>query len=234
MSRLLIFHQALAPYRVDYFNLLAQRFDTELVLFDTNLVNQKFNQGELIGKLKCRVSYLLQGFRWKDRYFRIGAIRKIWSVKPDVVLGCEYSLQTLAIAFYRFVFRRGFKLYTITDDNVFQFAARKGLKAVFRWCFVRMLDGIIVTNDETKKAYESITPKWSKIKYYVVPILHEENVMRAQAAKIIARGEKWRNSLGLRSGEKILLFVGRLDEVKNIKWLLECFSHLPQALNSCS
>ena len=56
MKKLLIFHQALAPYRVDFFNHLAEKFNTELVLFDTNLVNQKFDQKQLVENLKCRVS----------------------------------------------------------------------------------------------------------------------------------------------------------------------------------
>ena len=217
--KLLVFHQALAPYRVDFFNGLASRFDMELVLFDTNLVNQKFDQHKLVGALKCRVSYLLGGFRWKDRYFRTGAIRKVWREKPDIVLGCEYSLVTIALALYRFAFRAKYKLWTITDDNLAQFKARRGLKAILRWLFIRLLDGIIVTNDETRRAYEAITPEKSKIKYAVVPILHDEAIIRADAAEVIAAGKKWRRS-NLAAFAKVVLFVGRLDAVKNVKWLV--------------
>jgi glycosyltransferase involved in cell wall biosynthesis len=220
MKKLLIFHQALAPYRVDFFNHLAKRFDAELVLFDTNLVNQKFDQNALVRSLKCRVSYLLGGFQWKDRYFRTGAIRKIWKERPDIVIGCEYSLVTIAIAFWRFLFRSKFQVYSITDDNIDQFRSRKGLKVILRWCFVRLLDGFVVTNSETKLAYEQITPKRSKIKYFIIPILHDENEIRKDAEIIIAAGKEWReyNCNGV---AKVVLFVGRLNEVKNVKWLVE-------------
>lgn len=225
MRKLLIFHQALAPYRVDFFNHLAGRFDTELVLFDTNLVNQKFDQNRLIEKLKCRVSYLLGGFRWKDRYFRTGAIRKVWREKPDVVLGCEYSLVTIALAVYRFVFRAKFKLYTMTDDNELQFRARKGLKSVLRWLFVRLMDGIVVTNEAVRQAYEAITPKHARVRYHVVPILHDEDKMRKDADSIIRAGRGWRER-HLSRFEKVALYVGRLDEVKNVKWLVSQFKSI--------
>lgn len=223
--KLLVFHQALAPYRVDFFNHLAVRFDMELVLFDTNLVNQKFDQGRLVERLKCRVSYLLGGFRWKDRYFRMGAVRKIRQERPDVVLGCEYSLVTIAIALYRWVSRAKFRLYTMTDDNLIQFNARRGIKAALRWLFVRVFDGIIVTNDEVRLAYESITPRSSGIGYYVVPILHDEAAIRTDFEAIAAAGENWRTD-NLPAFSKVALFVGRLDEVKNIRWLVEQFKNL--------
>lgn len=225
MRKLLIFHQALAPYRVDFFNRFAERFDTELVLFDTNLVNQKFDQKRLVEKLRCRVSYLLGGFRWKDRYFRTGAIRKVWRERPNVVLGCEYSLVTIALALYRFVFRAKFKLYTMTDDNELQFRARKGLKSILRWLFVRLLDGIVVTNEAVRQAYEAITPKHARARYYVVPILHDENKIRKDTDSIIRAGRDWRER-HLSRFEKVALYVGRLDEVKNVKWLVSQFKSI--------
>ena len=215
MKKLLIFHQALAPYRVDFFNHLAERFNAELVLFDTNLVNQKFDQDRLTGKLKCRVSYLLGGIRWKDRYFRTGAIRKVRRERPDVVLGCEYSLVTIALVVYRFVFRAKFKLYTMTDDNEFQFRARKGVKSILRWLFVRLLDGIVVTNETVRRAYEAITPKYARVRYYVVPILHDEDKMRKEADSIMRAGSDWRKR-HLLGFDKAVLYVGRLDEEKNV------------------
>ena len=222
MRKLLVFHQALAPYRVDFFNHLAERFNMELVLFDTNLVNQKFDQKRLVGSMKCRVSYLLGGFRWKDRYFRTGAVRKVWREKPDLVLGCEYSLVTIALALYRFVSRAKFRLWTMTDDNLAQFKARRGLKRCLRWLFVRLMDGIIVTNDETRRAYEAITPAGAKIRYSVLPILHDEAKIRAGEMEIMSSGREWRKK-NLSEFAKVALFVGRLDAVKNVKWLVEQF-----------
>lgn len=219
MKRLLVFHQALAPYRIDFFNALAGFFDVELMLFDTNLLNQKFNQAHLVKRLRCRVSYLLRGVTWRGRRYRIGAIRKVRKTNPDIVLGCEYSLVTISLALYRFFFRRRFKLYTLSDDNLEMFRARSGLKAFLRWIFIRLLDGIILTNEETKIAYESITPKGARIRYHVVPILHEEAEIRAEAKTAVLAGVKWRQK-STHQFSKVVLFVGRLVVEKGVDWLL--------------
>ena len=219
-KRLLIFHPALAPYRVDFFNLLAQAFSTELVLFDTNLVNQKFDQQKLVGRMNCKVSYLTRGFRWKDRYFRTGALRKIWRDNPDIVLGCEYSPVTICIALWKFIFRSRFRLFTITDDNIRQFNARRGVKKLLRWFFVRTLDGMIVTNAETANAYKRITPAQSKIAYMVVPILHASSSLLANRERVVSEGKAWREAY-LKAWQKVLVFVGRLDPEKNVGWLIE-------------
>ena len=218
--RLLIFHPALAPYRVDFFNLLSQAFSTELVLFDTNLVNQKFDQQKLVGRMNCKVSYLTNGFRWKDRYFRTGALRKIWRYKPDIVLGCEYSPVTVCIALWKLVFRSRFKLFTITDDNIGQFNARRGIKKLLRWFFVRALDGIIVTNAETANAYKQITPAQAKIVYPIVPILHASSSLLANRERVLSEAKAWREAY-LKAWRKVLVFVGRLDPEKNVGWLID-------------
>jgi glycosyltransferase involved in cell wall biosynthesis len=85
---------------------------------------------------------------------------------------------------------------------------------------VRLLDGFVVTNGETKSAYEQITPKRSTIKYFIIPILHDENEIRKDAEIIIAAGKKWRED-HCNGVEKVVLFVGRLNAVKNVKWLVE-------------
>ena len=225
MKKLLIFHQALAPYRVDFFNRMSEYFNTELVLLDTNLVNQKFNHEALIVRLKCAVSYLCGGFRWKDRYFRVGAYRKIIKAKPDVILCYEYSFVTISVLLYKFLFNRKFKLYTMTDDNLSQFYNRKGVKAFLRWMFVRILDGVIVTNEDTKRAYEMVTPKKCNIKYCVMPILHDEDMIRTNADLIVSAGLNWRN-LYLSRYDKVVLYVGRLDDVKNVKWMVHQFQKI--------
>ncbi len=219
MKKQLVFHQALAPYRIDFFNALVGFFDTELVLFDTNLLNQKFNQSRLVSRLRCKVSYLLSGVTWRGRRYRIGAIRKVRETNPDIVLGCEYSLATISLALYRFIFNRKFKLYTLSDDNLEMFRARSGLKAFLRWLFVRLLDGIILTNEATKCAYQSITPKGARIRYYVVPILHEESEIRKEAGMAISVGMRWRQRC-VPQFAKVVLFVGRLVVEKGVDWLL--------------
>lgn len=226
-TKLLIFHPALAPYRVDFFNALARRFDTELVLFDKNLVNQKFDQEKLSAEIICPISYLLKGFRWKDRYFRTGAIRKLIKNRPDVVWVSEFGVVPIVMAFCKILSFGSFKLYTMVDDNFQMFSEKPPLKRLLRWLFVRVYDGIVVTNDEVAAAFRAITPKWRRVSFPVVPILHDIKKMWANSDYVIAKGRAWRES-NASQFEKVLLFVGRLDPEKNVAWLIDQMSSVPK------
>lgn len=227
MTRLLIFHSALAPYRVDFFNLLAESFETELVLFDRNLVNQKFDQTALVGRLKCKVSYLDSGFRYKDRYFRLGALRKLWMAHPDVVLLPEYGVVSIAVVFWKSLTHAKFKVYTMTDDNLMMFHRHRmrGLRGViFRW-FARTLDGFVVTSDAVKQEILRSVPLRREVKICVVPILHGEIENRAE---IFSKGKVWRMTHAP-DAKAVLLFVGRLAPEKNVDWLIERMGKLPSS-----
>ena len=175
-SKLLIFHPALAPYRVDFFNLLADMFDSHLVLLGTNLEEQKFDQKHLLTKLRCRVSYLTKGFMLLGRYIRTGFISIVKKDQPDIVLGYEYSPLTVLILLYKKVCRCRFSFYTMTDDNREMFIATRGVRKMLRTFVLRHADGIIVTNRETAELAEA-----HHVRTAVVPIVsHSSNASVAE------------------------------------------------------
>ena len=90
----LCIHPALAPYRLDFFNLLAERVDLDVAFVHKNVVNQKFDQAKLIAQAKFRYRYL-SGFDIKGRNIRFGIGRLIRECKPDVVLTYEASPITM-------------------------------------------------------------------------------------------------------------------------------------------
>ena len=83
---MLVFHSALASYRVDQFNLLNELFELEVVFLLDNLLYFKFDQDSLKNQCKFKISYLLKGPKIGIRYFRFGVLRKIREMKPDIVL----------------------------------------------------------------------------------------------------------------------------------------------------
>ena len=50
-KKLLVFHPALAPYRVDQFNFISQLFDLEVVFIYRNISDNKFDQRKLLSLL---------------------------------------------------------------------------------------------------------------------------------------------------------------------------------------
>ena len=221
-QRLLVFHPALAPYRIDFFNALVERYDLHLVLLGENLQEQKFDQQALVRKLKCRLSYLLDGFVFRSRYIRTGVIRLLRCEKPQVVLSYEYSLTTMALALYRRLSRARFALYTMTDDNAELFAKCSGLRRRIRDFLLRQLDGCLVIDAEVGPLMTRIvTPK--QLDVVTVPIIYDENSFRRDERQVFEQAEQWRQR-NLRLGEKAVFFVGRLEPVKNLPWLIECAS----------
>ena len=221
-DKLLVFHPALAPYRIDFFNALAERYDLHLVLLGKNLQEQKFDQQALVRKLKCRLSYLLGGFVFRSRYIRTGVIRLLRHEKPRVVLSYEYSLTTMVLALYRRFSRARFALYTTTDDNAELFAKCSGLRRRIRDFLLPQLDGCLVIDAEVGPLMTRIvTPK--QLDVVTVPIIYDEDLFRRDERRIFERADQWRQR-NLRLGEKAVFFVGRLEPVKNLPWLIECAS----------
>ncbi len=217
--KLLVFHPALAPYRVDFFNALADRFDLHLVLLGRNLQEQSFDQCKLISRLRCRVSYLLRGIVFRSRYIRTGAVRLVRAEHPDVVLSYEYSLITLVLVVYRFVSGSWFKLYTMTDDNVELFGKCRGIRSILRRFVLRSIDGCIVI-DESVKHFMDQTAGRHSLDVVTVPIVYDERYFRHEEDALFTQAAAWRMA-HLKSNEKAIFFVGRLEPVKNIMWLID-------------
>ena len=75
--KVLCFHPALAPYRVDFFNLLSEKVDLEVVFLMDNLKNQKLDQSVLKSRSKFKYRTLTAGFELMGRHFRFGVSRLI-------------------------------------------------------------------------------------------------------------------------------------------------------------
>lgn len=217
MKKVLCFHPAIAPYRIDFFNAMAKRFDLHLVLLSKNLLNQKFDQEKLVAKLKCRVSYLLSGVVIGGRHIKYGFGRFVKAEKPDIVLGFEFGWTVLAVWAYRTFTRGTFKVYTMTDDNEEQLRACRGLRKLLRNWVLRHIDGVIVTNESSKKYLLELAPK---LDIGAVPIIYDNATIRENEEVVFAASVKWRRE-NLKEDEYAAFFIGRLAEVKNLEWLID-------------
>ena len=227
--RVLIFHPALAPYRVDLFNGLAEYLDLKVIFLRKNLLNQKFNQDDLRARLKCGYDYLCSGLDIGARSFRWGVGREISRFRPDVVVCTEYSPITIYIALLKhFLLKRRYSLAIMTDDNQWICKETKFLRRFARSFVMRISDGIIVTNETTKSWYVSKYRFPSK-KVGVCPIIQKENhyLRMLQAASPTA--ECYIRDYNL-VGKRVLLFVGRLVEVKGIDRAIKAFAEIVKSI----
>ena len=212
-KKVLIFHSALATYRVDQFNALNELYDVEVVFLLKNLWYYKMNQDELLSQSNFKISYLLKGPRYKGRMFRFGVYKKIKEVKPDIILSYEYSLTTQYLILLK---QMGFinqKIGTLVDDSMdicYNVQSKIRLKA--RNHAVKHLDYIVLLSDEVLQFYKH-SFNLAENQLIVSPILQQPEKLRQNASALEAIAEEYVQNYNLKN-KKVLLYVGRLVEVK--------------------
>ena len=244
--KILCFHPALAPYRVDFFNLLGEFSDLKLIFLQANLQTQKFDQKTLLAKLKFSYEHLTGGFVFRGRCMRTGILRVVRRERPDVILSYEASPVTLELILLKKLGLIRAKIWTSMDDSPDQVKSRRGLRRAIRDCVLRNVEKVIVPSDAAKAAYESIVEVRSRMadggfnrvghvetcrdeaKYAVVPIIHDTVTMRRNSDRIYTVGLAWRRSNCPKKWKRVLMFVGRFAEVKNLPWLIEQICQQPE------
>lgn len=221
-KKLIVFHNSLAPYRIDFFNELNNAFDAEFYFFRKNLVSQKFNTKKLIEQLNFDPHFMTKGFDLyhKERMIRFGYLKKIAQVKPDVIICLEYSYITFSIALFAKVFLPKTKVYSICDDSVAVAQNSSMLRKLGRSLSLMVLDGLILGNDFAKDWYKENFPNVDTV---VNPIIQKEERIQGFLDKTDHITKAYSDKYNLK-GKNILLFVGRLVKVKNLNTLLNVFS----------
>ena len=220
-QKVLIFHPALAPYRVDLFNALSKKFNTSIYFNSKNVVNQKFEQEKLLVKCTFNIQYLDKGLEFWGRSLRFG-IRKILNKEnPDVVISSEYNMITLFTFLYKNLFNKRYKMYVICDDSVYNASKRKGYRAVLRDFISKNIDGIMVPSQEVDDWFKDHISR--KINTLILPVIHNDVVFRKELVDSLKISSEYIVKEGL-EGKKIILFVGRLVSVKNLFLLINTVS----------
>lgn len=220
--RILIIHRALAPYRIDLFSHLTKRYDAELYLEYGQPLEQDFNlslQGERIQfdyKLLAPGSHLLPNLR--PELLRI--LRKPY----DLILCSEFNLLTGMLYLLRGRSARPLpRLVSMCDDNLVmaEETLRGSSFSPKRWMLDR-IDGVILCNEQAKDLYRDRC-RGELSKWHYLPIVQDEQYLQRQVALAQAETAALRSRYAISDGRAIILYVGRLDKVKNLPRLLEAF-----------
>lgn len=218
---ILIFHPALAPYRVDFFNALHRAFDAYFYFNLLNVSDQKFDQEDLKSQSEFSSNYLHNGIEFGGKSFRTGAVAAIKKHKPDIVLCSEYSPLTCLVFMYVKLFRKNIRFYTMSDDSIDNSIERKGMRKLLRNIISKKGTGVLFTSETVCNWHKKNISQ--KTKTLELPIIHNDDVMRDRYFDSLSDANENIEKYNLK-GQKIILFVGRLVEVKNLPFLLSCFS----------
>lgn len=222
-KKLLVFHPALAPYRIDFFNYLDKSFDAIFYFSTGNVRNQKFDQAKIIEQCTFKSNILSNGFELGGRLIRTGIISLIKKISPEIILCSEYSQITLVVLFYKKFFRKNFKVYTYSIDNVDLSKKRKGIRKWVRSLAANNLDGIILTTPGMANWFHENVNK--DLRILEAPTASENEKFRAKLLASLPLSRKIVESDNLLN-KKVFLFVGRLVKVKNLEILVKSFAEI--------
>lgn len=214
-KKMLIFHSALAPYRIDQFNFLGKLFDLEVVFYLNNLANFKYDQNYLKEQCNFKISYLLRGPGKTDRFFRFGVFNKVKKTKPDLILSYEYSLTTHYLLLLKSLGLISQKVGTMVDDSLdICYNPRSKARLYSRKFALKKLDYIVLLSNVVSEFY--ITKLNMKENQTIVfPLLQLPERLRSNITELELRAKEYQDKYKL-YGKKVLLYIGRFAPEKHL------------------
>lgn len=219
----LVLHPALAPYRVDTFNAMAEVSNLNLVLIKKNVGNQSFDQEALVRALNVSPRYLDKNYKILGKRMALLTYREVMAASPDIVITSEFSPTTALMLFYRLMSRRRFAHVVWTDDNGASIAGDRLIRRLGRKLLLPHVDGWIFVSEDARDLYEQRFGARGQMA--VVPIIRDETVFTKSLASTADLAEEYIASHDL-EGKRVVLFIGRMAEEKGLDVLLRAFAEL--------
>lgn len=224
-KKILIFHTALATYRVDVFNALNELYDVEVVFLMKDLWYYKMNQNELIAQSNFKISYLLKGPQYKGRMFRLGVYRKIKKVRPDFIFSYEYSFTTQYLILLKRLGLIDQKIGTFVDDSMdISQNIQSKTRSIARQKGVKHIDYFVLLSKDVATFYKDAF-KLKENQIIISPIIQSPARLRQNMDRMKLIAEDYILKYKLK-GKKVLLYVGRLVEVKALPLFLNTIRNL--------
>ncbi len=212
-KKLLVFHTIIAPYRVDLFNSLASRFQMEMHIDRGKTDDSLFSGVERDYRFAytdfASSSGLLSTFRYVAEAIR--------GNDPDTVMVSECGLVSLSVVLFKRIHRRKFRIISMIDDSYDMLAGHNQFSrrhALAEKILIPLFDEVITVEPRVAAFFKD---KYGKGVYF--PIIRDEVRFRGELEASLGIAGSYRKRYGL-EGKKVILFVGRFVEVKNVVALI--------------
>lgn len=213
------FNILLAPYRLDFFNYLYEGLNCEIYF------QQKSFEGQLFSTEKLEKQCLYTPLYLKTK--KLGHRNLVTNIpsiikqhNPKIIFVPEFSLTTIQVIIYKLWSRKKIKIVSICDDSydMIQGNGFSKLHHYARKIVMPFLNEIILVDKRAVQWYQN---KYKKGIW--MPIILNEKRMIPYLQSLEEKASKLKNIYG---NKKILLFAGRLIDVKNIPLLLHAYKNL--------
>lgn len=220
MQKLLVFHPIIAPYRIDFFNTMNEEFETKVCLSWRNLHDQTFQYDKILEQLTFEPLFL------DKRFLKVipkGIWRELRNYNPDIVLVSECGIISILVVLFKWLFRKKYKIVSIVDDSHNMVAEHNQFSKRHEFAekiLIPLFDNIINVEPRVSEHFQKLYGKG-----VFFPIIVDEAKSRAKYERILPVSERLVRQHNL-VGKKVLLFVGRLVELKNLQMVIPAFRQI--------
>lgn len=214
---------ALAPYRLDYYNYISEHMSCDIYFQIRNFDGQMFSTEDLERNCHYVPKYLDVWHVGKDRRIVRGLKQLIDAADPDFIIVPEFSFLAMQVIALKKLCRKKFKIVSQCDDSFAMLVSGGFSKfhSFSRRLCVPFLDDLLLLDNRAAD--------WYRKRYHkgiFIPMIQNEEVLSPEEReKAIVMSGQLKNQYVL-EGQKMLLFVGRLVEVKNLFRLIDACTKL--------
>lgn len=209
----------LAPYRVDLYNYLYDNFSCDIYFQTDNPDNIAFDLKAL--EKDCHYpKRLLRTKRLGKRNVVCGLKKMLRDSNPDVVFVPEFSPITFQVVIYRKLLGMKFNIVSICDDSFDMISGNDSSRGhrLARRLALPLIDSLLVPD---KRSVEWYQKRFKKGIWF--PIIADDDIRRKEYDRVLPLSAKLNAEYGLKN-KKVVMYVGRLVDIKNVSSLLEAFA----------
>lgn len=223
MGRVLIIQPALAPYRVDFFNDVAKQIpNTHFFFYRRQMISQPILIDDYDTTFDYSIGVASKFKKWRPliRFFRVfyALLQTLFKQRPCVIVTNEFSLITIFLALYCRI--AGKQHVAWTDDSLDNVKQSSFFRKIRRAFVLNLSNGLVVCNPNVRDHFQ----RRLACKVESVELLQKESVFGCLLQGAIPRANEYIEQYHLIE-KKVVLFVGRLVEVKNLPSLLSAFAN---------
>ena len=222
-QKLLVFHPIIAPYRIDLFNTLSKNYNMKFCMFHRNMIDQKFNYSKISSQFLFTPIILDKFYKLPLLKIRKHIISTIKEFNPDIVLVPECGYVSIIVTLYKKLFNKHYRIISIIDDSYDMLTNNNQFSKKHEWAekvLIPLFDNIINVEPRVVSFFQK---KYKKGIYF--PIIQDERKIRSIYNRVLPISEKYIDQYQLKE-RKVILFVGRLVELKNVHTLIEVFTEI--------
>lgn len=220
----LFIRTSIAPYRIDTYNALAERLGMRMCFYSREDSEQHYDPAWIESQCRFKPTYL-KGWHFgpESRTVCRGIGKLLRQERPDVVIVPEFQFVLWQMRWHRRFSKKKFKIVSMCDDSIDMILNENDFSRGHRWLrsFVpKKIDDIITVTPEVCAWYREHFGKGQWL-----PIIMDEDRARERYRRLLPESARLEERYGLQ-GRRVLLYVGRLVELKNVEAVIDAFHRL--------